>query len=1014
MSHRPIRTSPGLLHSFSIPILFATIATLGSATAAVFDFSQTGTTSANNSQNSGAGNVNIVDASVASVTPTVNGIQLTLTAASTSGTATLGANSQGFGVSTNSESNPNDTRLEGDKGESIRFSFDAQVSLTSLRLGNFANGEIATLSFVSGTNPFTNGTSLTITANGNQGPATDILLASSPIVTGGLIVIEAGTVLELKVSGGDSDLLLNEFTVSLPGATTGTTIESEFPTPTLAENRNPGTNVATTTIAAGNSKGQSFSLPAASTASAFVFECAGVSTPGTFQLQLFRAMDDKPWMLTPVATGTYSLPSGLVASDLFRINLAAPVALSRGSYFVSLTGVGSTNFSVSLSNAPLFPTGAGAQNNSTAGWQPFTNSDADLVFAVLGTGETPTPAPVGKPNIVFILADDLGWTDVQCGSTGPNVIKGVNYGSSYYQTPNLTRLAQEGLSFTHAFVHPNCAPSRAALISGQYPSRPGNGVYHVVDLNRGVGTPFYSGPTQNEDIPPSHVIWSEALQQGGYVTAHLGKYHLANHEAGAAALPENQGFDYNFGGNESGTPGNYFAINETWDNKIGPGLAAYASSYTAEYVAANLAPLANGNDPTTLIGTDKHITDAMGDAATAFIRDHQTGNLADRPFFMQVHFYAVHTPIQPRPDLRAKYNSLPTTATHKDAQYAALVQGMDQNVGRILDRLSDPNGDGNMSDSIAANTLVVFLSDNGGHIGETDNDPLRHQKGAFWNGGLRVPMIVRQPGVVPAATQTDTLVHAVDFYPTFLERAGIALPPGIPFDGESFANHITDPAANPRDRSPIFYHFPGYLDQRARPVDVAIARINGEDYKLIYNYDLNYTGNPSSGEDVSEGLKVISEPWELYRFSSDISETHDLFDGSYSNQLLYGDIAASMAGDLNAWLNQPDNWDATPLQIQSTGAPVPYPPAEVPQVTVPLAQTFRILSSLPDGTEKNVTLSWRSENGFTYDIEASSELEAWEKIATGIDATGTTTSATVPDPNMNSSTKRFYRVVLTR
>lgn len=805
-----------------------------------------------------------------------------------------------------------------------------------------------------------------------------------------------------------------------------------IPAPNVTSNPTAGTTPGSTVVAAGNAKGQSFSLPAPATVSGFVFECDGVATTGSFSVKLYRAMDGKPWILTPVVSRNYALPAALADGDLFQVSLPSGMGLQRGSYLVALEGIGTTNFSLSTGTGALYPTGAAARNNSPEGWRPLLDPNTDLVFAVLGNQQAPPPAPTGKPNILFILADDLGWTDPQCGPTGPNVIKGVNHGSGFYQTPNLARLAQEGLSFTSAYMQPNCGPSRAALISGQYPSRSGNGVYVVSSLNRGGNGTTYLGPGQNEDVPAAHTILPEVLHAGGYVTAHLGKYHLTGHETGIETAPQNQGFDFNFGGGVEGNPGSYFASGGVWSSSIEQGMESYAAPYTQAYVdeflkgpAGNplntralnfpaIFPNAAANNPDTLVGTPKHITDAMGDAATAFIRDHVTGTLANRPFYMQVHFYAPHTPTEPRPDLRTKYDGVSTTPNHTSRNYAGLVEGLDQNIGRILDRLDDPNGDGNTADSIAANTLVIFLSDNGGQS-PTDNNPLRHRKGSFYDGGIRVPMIVRQPNTVPAGKQTDSLVHAIDFLPTLLERAGIPLPSGITYDGESFAAHMLDPVANPRVRGPLFFHFPGYLDTRARPVEAVISRFNGADYKLIYNYDRTYTGSPTGGEDLTEGLLVEPDNWELYNLDKDLSETTDLLDGAYSNHLLYGAFADTMASQLRAWLLQPGgDWDAAKLTVRATGAPVDYPPGEVPDVTVPFDQAFHIRTTSVDGEGDQVTLTWNSEAGFHYDIEASNGLDGWTKIATGITATNNVTSTTVSDPGLASEPgRRFYRVTLT-
>jgi arylsulfatase A-like enzyme len=1003
------------------------------AKAVTFDFGNTMIATVNNSQNGGTGNwvpfANETTAISTSANTVIGGIRMTLVngvASNGNGTADefWAINEQGIGIITDNRGGQTDRRIDGALGESLVFKFDKDVTLVSARFGSFAGGETAI---------FTpqGGAAITVTAPaGTQTPTNDESLGNVFVAANTPITLSGGS----PTSGG---FLFNEITVTEGGISSGnlvTTHIASFPAPTVVANPAAGANPGSTAVAPGIRKAQSFSLASETQVSGLVFEIASVATAGSYELQIARGMDGLPW-LAPVVSESGSLPINLPSTGgLIQINLPTPVTLPRGTWTVSLTGT-AANFALRTSEGAQFPKGALSRKDASTGnfFLPVSNPASDAVFGVLGTQQTPPPVPTGKPNIVFILADDLGWTDIQCGPTGPNVLNGTNHGSTYHQTPNLARLASSGLSFSHCFVNPNCAPTRAALISGQYPSRSGNGVYAVDALNRGSGTPTLLGPAQGQDIPVGHVIWSEALQQAGYVTAHLGKYHLANHEEGAAALPEFQGFDYNFGGKDSGNPGSFFATGGVWNASVGPGLAAYAAPYTQAYVdavlkgpsgdplhqralgQAALFPNASANNPDTLVGTSKHLTDAVGDAATAFIRDHSQGDLSARPFFMQVHFFAVHTPIQPRPDLVTKYGPLPTSANHDDVNYAALLEGMDQNVGRILDRLDDPNGDGNNADSVTANTLVVFLSDNGGLVGITDNNPLRHSKGSFWNGGLRVPMIVRQPGTVPSASLTDTLVHAVDFYPSLLGHAGVPLPAGIHFDGESFAAHMINPTTNPRDRGPIYYHFPGYLDVRARPVEVAIARIGGSDYKLIYNQDLSYTGNPTSAEDVAEGLDVLSDPWELYRFSDDVSETNDLLDGRYSNQLLYGEIADEMAAGLRNWLTQSGaDWFADPLTVRATGAIVPNPEADIPDVTVPFTQSFRLTTTALNSQAGEISLTWSSEPGFIYDIEVSGALGTWEPLLADVVASASVTSRTVPDEGITGAPKRFYRVVLKR
>jgi arylsulfatase A-like enzyme len=628
-----------------------------------------------------------------------------------------------------------------------------------------------------------------------------------------------------------------------------------------------------------------------------------------------------------------------------------------------------------------------------------------------------------KPNIVFILADDLGWSGLRTGPSGPNVIGGTNHGSDFHETPNLSRLAAQGLSFTNCYSCLNCSPTRAAILSGQYAPRAGNGVYGVGPIFRPDFTPGLVSPVQNEDVPGVMVTYAETLKARGYVTAHFGKWHVGGHEGGSGTLPLAQGFDFNFGGTSEGNPKTYFAASQRFDSKIGPELDPFAANYTRSYLdtvlkgpAANPLHLraAHPNNPDLLPGNpihgkNKHLSDAVADASTAFITNHCGGPDKDKPFLMQVNLYEPHTPIEPRFDLKTKYQNLPAGTLHTNADYAALVESMDQAVGRIIDRLEDPNGDGSTDDSIAADTLVLFSSDNGGDDRFSDNAPLRFGKGSLFEGGIRVPLIVRRPGTVPAGAQTDTLVHSVDFYPTLAAHAGAPLPAGVNFDGTSFDAHLRNPTANPRERSPIFWHFPGYLDNRGRPCSVVVKRIGGKDYKLIHSYDTEYIGD----DPPADGLKVLGTPWELYNLTDDLSETLNLADGRYSNDLLYGAIADELAADLHAWLTQPgSDWDPKQPTRLTDGSAVPLAPAEVPAVPVDFEQSFRTTAAAKGPGPNQFTLTWNSEAGFHYDLEGSTDLKHWQTLATAVPATGSSTTHTVADPQQGSTKKRFYRIRL--
>ena len=526
-----------------------------------------------------------------------------------------------------------------------------------------------------------------------------------------------------------------------------------------------------------------------------------------------------------------------------------------------------------------------------------------------------------RPHIIFILADDLGWTDIQVGDDGPNVLNGVNYGSKYYQTPNLAKLASRGISFTHCYAHPNCAPTRAAILSGQYAPRSGNGVYHVTSLNRQAkraGETKLIPPKQRQDVPADHLIYPELLQQAGYRTCHIGKYHVGGKEGGRQTLPLNQGFNFNYGGTDKGGPKDYHAKNLKFSDAISESLDAFARNYTTDYVQENLIPFAHNNNTNDLVDSAKHVEDAVGDAAIHFIENHLAKS-DGKPFYLQMHHYAVHSPIRnehSRRDLLSKYKALTPSEHHKNPAYGAILENLDQTVGRVMRCLEDPNQDGDKNDSVLDETIIFFTSDNGG-IGKTDNHPLRHVKGSFYEGGIRVPLIVVNPRVENTErTKSNTLVHSVDFYPTILEAAGVSRPDDQILDGESFWKTASEQTV--RNRQPIFYHFPGYLDARARPCSVIIERIEGKQYKLIYNYDNEYTGNPQGKKYRNEGLKKLSSPYELYCISDDLSETKNLL--GPEREATHEALANSMIGKLHVWLTQDDEtWDAKPLIDRSTG-----------------------------------------------------------------------------------------------
>ena len=487
------------------------------------------------------------------------------------------------------------------------------------------------------------------------------------------------------------------------------------------------------------------------------------------------------------------------------------------------------------------------------------------------------------PNLLLLIADDVGWVDLGTDRTT------LGNGSKYHETPNLEKLAAAGMSFTAAYAQQNCTPTRASLLTGQYPTR--HWVYNVggfayppppQELHQRIAIP--SG--HRDDIFPRTVTLPETLGSAGYRSSVIGKEHGFGPRR---ALTRGHGFDLDLSVKKVQTlqirgkkQRRYYmaapAGNGSW-RFAHSAYDAYAQPYTQEYVEKNLLPFANGNDPLELVATAKHLTDAIADATIA-----QIARSAARPepFFALVGFHAVHKPIKPRRDLLAKYTAREKRdLRHRDPAYGALLEGLDQSVGRILAALDDPNGDGDAADSIAKKTLVVFLSDNGGLRGQTSNAPLRGGKGSFFEGGLRVPMIARQPGVIAPGSRSDEPVHVIDLYPTFMQLAGAALPAEAThiLDGESLLPLLRGEVQQ-LSRPALFWHFPGYIDTRLAPSSVINQRHEGKRYKLTWSYE--------------------REQYSLYDLSTDLGEKTNLLGGEPTPEQRAA--AAHLSRDLRRWI----------------------------------------------------------------------------------------------------------------
>jgi len=408
-----------------------------------------------------------------------------------------------------------------------------------------------------------------------------------------------------------------------------------------------------------------------------------------------------------------------------------------------------------------------------------------------------------KPNFIIFFVDDLGWND-------------VGYmGSKYYETPHIDNMAKEGMVFTNAYANaPNCAPSRACLLSGQYTPR--HGVYTVQSPARGNSENRMLIPTPNKtELETEVVTLAEALKKYGYTNAHIGKWHMGNDEG---TRPEGQGFDLNIGGNHRGGPNSYFSPYKNPDLPNGP--------------------------------EGEYITDRLTDEALKFIGEHKK-----TPFFLYMSHYAVHSPIQAKQEKIAKYSSKKPDKKQNDPAYAAMVESTDESLGRILDKLEELN--------LEENTLVLFFSDNGGFGRVTDHHPLKGSKGMMYEGGIREPMIAWWPGHILPETSCDEVVMGFDFYPTLVNLAG-GNPKSFSLDGKDLSSLFFQ--KGDLDRKAVYWHFPAYLQsyQGIKQPEaltrgwraVPSSAIRKGDWKLI--------------EDFEDGSL------QLYNLREDISESNNL------------------------------------------------------------------------------------------------------------------------------------------
>jgi arylsulfatase A-like enzyme len=440
-------------------------------------------------------------------------------------------------------------------------------------------------------------------------------------------------------------------------------------------------------------------------------------------------------------------------------------------------------------------------------------------FLPLGLGACTSPGR-RRPNIVFILIDDLGWRDVGA------------YGSPFHQTPNIDRLAAEGMHFTDAYAaSPVCSPTRASIMTGKYPARVG-----ITDWIGGAQRGMLLPAPNEEQLPLTEVTLAEAFREGGYATGFVGKWHLG----GEGFLPQDQGFESNVAGHEAGHPASYW-----WPYTSGDPERDYWD-----------VPGLDEGVP------GEYLTDRLTDEALRFLDAHH-----ERPFLLFLSHYAVHTPVQAREEDSAPYREArerelpgetPFGTEHDRAwtrlrqdrpEYAGMVAAVDRSVGRVMDRIAELD--------LERDTVVVFMSDNGGlstlagsRSGPTCNLPLRAGKGWLYEGGIREPLVVRWPGQVRAGSRCIEPVISTDFYPTLLGLAGLDPRPDQHRDGRDLGPLLRE--TGPLERDALFWHFPHYHGSGNRPS----AAVRSGRWKLIEWFE--------------DGAL------ELYDLDEDPAEQHDL------------------------------------------------------------------------------------------------------------------------------------------
>ncbi len=443
-----------------------------------------------------------------------------------------------------------------------------------------------------------------------------------------------------------------------------------------------------------------------------------------------------------------------------------------------------------------------------------------LVFGVLRSGM----AQNTKPNVLFINVDDLGWKDVGF------------MGSTYYETPNIDQLAKDGMVFTQGYAAAaNCAPSRACLMTGQ--NTPRHGVYTVSPSARGNMKTRKLIPTKNTDhITDDAQTIAELFKMAGYTTGTFGKWHITNN-------PLKDGFDINIGGNHKGNPGK--------------------KGYFAPY--NNLPNLENAPE-------GENLTDRLTSEAILFIESNK-----EKPFFLYLPYYAVHTPLMCKPALVEKYKTKGGSNGQENPVFAAMVENVDTNIGKILNTIKELG--------LEKNTIIVFTSDNGGIRAISTQEPLRAGKGSYYEGGVRVPYIIKWTDQIKANSKNDTPIVNLDFFPTFMELLDIELK-NKTLDGISLWPLLKGGSIKER---PLFWHFPIYLQAYNQEKDDGrdpLFRTRPGSTILYKNWKLHHYFEDDS--------------LELYNLETDLGERNNLSKTNQAKTLELLTLLNSWRKEINA------------------------------------------------------------------------------------------------------------------